>query len=232
MRYSIYILAFSLIFSFLLGCQNKKKEAGPAISEGSVKYTISYTPEIMEKSFSFLLPEEMTYYFRNGSERISFKGELGLYSLDFISDHSTDSSSTLLKIINKKMFVPSSESKKLFIFRSLKEGKVKFIKDTTRTILGYEAHKATIDLNDQQKTEIEVWYTPEISTPTTNKNTPFREVPGVMLEFSIYFNDVLFKLTPKAVEKVELPETIFAVPPDYTATTIEEIEQTIAGILQ
>jgi hypothetical protein len=225
-------LAFSLIFSFLLGCQNKKKEAGPAISEGSVKYTISYTPVIMEKSFSFLLPEEMTYYFRNGSERISFKGELGLYSLDFISDHSTDSSSTLLKIINKKMFVPSSESKKLFIFRSLKEGKVKFIKDSTRTILGYEAHKATIDLNDRQKTEIEVWYTPEISTPTTNKNTPFSEVPGVMLEFSIYFNNVLFKLTPKAVEKVELPETIFAVPPDYTATTIEEIEQTIAGILQ
>jgi len=174
----------------------------------------------------------MTYYFRDGSERISFKGELGLYALDFISNHSTDSSSTLLKIINKKMFVPSSESKKLFIFRSLKEGEVKLFTDTTRTILGYDAHKATINLVDKQRTEIEVWYTPEISTPTTNKNTPFSKVPGVMLEFSIYFNDVLFKLTPKAVEKLELPESVFTVPPNYTATTIQEIEQTIAGILQ
>ncbi|WP_232526580.1 hypothetical protein [Marinilabilia rubra] len=232
MKYPTYILAIFVVLFLLWGCESKKKKGSPEISEGSVEYTISYTPEIMEKSFSFLLPEKMTYYFRDGSERISFKGELGLYSLDFISDHSTDSSSTLLKIINKKMFVPSSESKKLFIFRSLKEGQVKFIKDSTRTILGYESHKATIHLNDKQKTEIEVWYTPEISTPTTNKNTPFSEVPGVMLEFSIYFNDVLFKLTPKTVEKTQLPESLFAVPPDYSATTIEEIEQTIAGILQ
>ena len=231
MKYLNYILFLSVLMLLWAGCQNKKEKAGPVISEGAVEYSISYTPEIMEKSFSFILPDKMTYYFRPGSERISFKGELGLYSLDFISNHATDSSSTLLKIINKKMYVPSSESKRLFIFRSLKEGKVKFCKDTTRTILGYKAHKATINLNDGRKTEIELWYTPEIATPTTNKNTPFSEIPGVMLEFSIYFNDVMFSLKPRNIEKIELPESVFEVPNDYTATSIEEIENTIAGIL-
>ncbi len=78
------------------------------------------------------------------------------------------------------MYVPPSESDKLFIFQQLKEGKVFLDKDTVRTILGYEARKATIQLKNGQS-EIVVWYTPEIAIPTTNKNTPFAGIPGVML---------------------------------------------------
>jgi GLPGLI family protein len=122
----------------------------------------------------------MHYYFQPGNERISFRGDMGIYTLDFISNHGTNNSSTLLKIINKKMYVPPSESDKLFIFQQLKEGKVFLDKDTVRTILGYEARKATIQLKNGQS-EIVVWYTPEIAIPTTNKNTPFAGIPGVML---------------------------------------------------
>jgi GLPGLI family protein len=229
--YHFYVLTF-LIF-LIAGCiPRKEKEKSPVIDEGIVSYSISYTPDVMEKSYSFLLPGEMKYYFRPGQERISFKGDLGLYYLDFILNHTNDSSSTLLKIINKKMFVPASESSKLFIFQSLKNGSLSFDSDTTRTILGYKAKKAIIRLNNRPDTEIIVWYTPQIVNATTNKNTPFSKIPGVMLEFSIYYNDVLFTLKSSSIEKSNLSDSVFAVPNGYHHTTIEEIERTIAEIIR
>jgi GLPGLI family protein len=229
-EYRQYLLPLFLLLLLISGCNTKgKKDA--LISEGLVKYTISYSPEIQKETFAFLLPEEMTYYFNPDNERISFTGKLGFYSLDFISNHTNDSSSTLLKIINKKMFVPSDEGTNIFIFRNIKNSKVEFQKDTIRTILGYEAHKATIQIDNSHHSEIVVWYTSEISTKTTNKNTPFAEIPGVMLEYAIYYNNVIFTLKPKAVEKVKLSEKLFSVPDDYTATTIDEIEKTIASII-
>lgn len=226
------LMATSLISSIILfsGCREKAKKTTPVVSEGVVNYSISYTPEIKAKSFSFFLPEKMHYYFQPGNERISFRGDMGIYSLDFISNHGTNNSSTLLKIINKKMYVPPSESDKLFIFQQLKEGEVSLHKDTVRTILDYEARKATIKLKNGQS-EIVVWYTPEIAIPTTNKNTPFSGIPGVMLEFSISYRDVLFYMKPESIVGDTLPETVFQVPPDYQRTSIEEIEQTITSIL-
>ncbi|WP_291857992.1 hypothetical protein [Marinilabilia sp.] len=218
-------------FFVLYGCKQRQKKTTPVVSQGVVNYTISYSPEIKAKNFSFLLPEEMHYFFRPGQERISFEGDLGIYSLDFISNHNTDSSTTLLKIINRKMYVPASESNKLFIFQQLQEGKVFFEKDTSRTILGYEAQKAIIKLG-KTNSEIIVWYTPEIAIPTTNKNTPFAEIPGVLLEFSIFYNDVMFTLTPQSIIGDTLPESIFEIPVDYQPATIQEIEQTISTIIK
>ncbi len=227
------ILSIILLSAFfvLYGCKQRQKKTTPVVSQGVVNYTISYSPEIKAKNFSFLLPEEMHYFFRPGQERISFEGDLGIYSLDFISNHNTDSSTTLLKIINRKMYVPASESNKLFIFQQLQEGKVFFEKDTSRTILGYEAQKAIIKLG-KTNSEIIVWYTPEIAIPTTNKNTPFAEIPGVLLEFSIFYNDVMFTLTPQSIIGDTLPESIFEIPVDYQPATIQEIEQTISTIIK
>ncbi|MGQ1890587.1 hypothetical protein ACT29H_09115 [Thermophagus sp. OGC60D27] len=214
------------------GCGTKKeKRSDLSMNEGIVNYTISYPSTTKEKPFSFLLPDKMIYYFRPGQERISFKGNMGLYQLDFISNHSTDSTITLLKIINKKVFVPSSESRKLFIFQSLKNGTLTFDSDTSRTILGYPTQKAMIHLNNRINTDIEVWYCPQIANATTNKNTPFSQIPGVMLEYSIYFNELLFSLNSSQIEKKNLSDSLFKVPADYQPTTIKEIEQIISGIL-
>jgi hypothetical protein len=96
--------------------------------------------------------------------------------------------------------------------------------------LGYEAQNATIQLKNGQS-EMVVWYTSEIAIPATNKNTPFARIPGVMLEFSIFYKDVVFYLKPESIIGDTLPESVFQVPADYQSTSIEEIEQTIGSIL-
>ncbi|MGM0377330.1 MAG: hypothetical protein ACQEQ0_11170 [Bacteroidota bacterium] len=217
----------------LAGCDSKeKKQKETVVSEGIVEYRISYDQQTKNRSFSFLLPDKMEYFFRPGQERISFKGNMGLYGLDFISNHENDSSTTLLKVFNNKLYVPSSESKGLFIFDTLQEGEVTLQKDSLREIMGYEARKAIVRHPDSPGANIEVWYAPEISAGATNKNTPFAKIPGVMLEFAIYYNDVWFSLKSESIEKTELSDDVFEIPEDYRVTSINEIEKMVAEIMK
>ena len=227
---AIIIICLGVSFS---GCDSKKKkQKEPVVSEGIVEYRISYDQQTKNRSFSFLLPDKMKYYFRPGQERISFTGNMGLYALDFISDHESDSSTTLLKIVNNKMYVPSSESEGLFIFNALQNGEVTLQEDSLREILGYEVRKAIVTPSEKKGANIEVWYTPEISAGKTNKNTPFSEIPGVMLEFSIYYNGVWFSLKPENIEKAEHDDGVFDIPEGYRVTSINEIEKMVAEILK
>ncbi len=217
----------------LAGCESKKKEQKePAVSEGIVEYRISYDQQTKNRTFSFLLPDKMDYYFRPGRERISFKGNMGLYALDFISNHDSDSTTTLLKVFNNKLYVPPSESEGLFIFHALQNGDVTLQKDSLREIMGYEARRAIVRHPEKSHANIEVWYTPEIFTGSTNKNTPFARIPGVMLEFSIYYNGVWFSLKPEKIEKTKLSDDVFEIPEGYRVTSINEIEKMVAEILK
>ena len=228
----IAIIVICLGVSFA-GCDSKKKkQKEPVVSEGIVEYRISYDQQTKKQSFSFLLPDKMKYYFRPGQERISFKGNMGMYALDFISDHKNDSSTTLLKIFNNKLYVPPSESRGLFIFDALKNSEITLYKDSTRQIMGYEATKAIVSPPGENGANIEVWYSSEVSTGTTNKNTPFAEIPGVMLDFAIYYDDVWFLLKPESIEKAEHSDELFEIPEGHRVTSIDEIKKMVGEIIE
>ncbi len=226
------IISGLLIIGLLgqLGCIDPGSKK-PVISEGTIHYRISYPPEIEHKSFSFLLPDKMDYSFITGNVRVTFKGSMGLYALDFISDHHNDSSITLLKVLDNKMYVPASESKRLFIFKDLKSAQVTLHKDTTRVINGYLAHRATISNIPHAHTPIQVWYTRQIKMKSTYKNTPYAKIPGMMLEFELIFNGIQFKLKAESVDATPPSPASFTVPPNYKATSIEEIETMISSLL-
>ena len=223
-----------LVISLLIpvSCVNSDS-LKPTLSEGTIHYKISYPPEIKRQSIAFLLPRKMDFYFKPGIVRASFKGSLSLYDLDFISDHQKDSSITLLKVLDNKLYVPASETKKLFIFKNQESARVTLEKDTTRTIQGYKVHRATIsDPTTNALPSYEVWYAPQIWMETLNKNTPFSNIPGALLEFNLSFNNILFQLKAEGIDSLPPPPSVFTVPPNYKVTTIEEIETMISGILK
>ena len=53
-----------------------------------------------------------------------------------------------------------------------------------------------------------------------------------MLEFAIYYNDVLFTLKPESIEKTRHNDSVFQVPEGYRATSIQEVEKMVAEILK
>ncbi|GAO31830.1 hypothetical protein [Geofilum rubicundum] len=76
-----------------------------------------------------------------------------------------------------------------------------------------------------------IWYTNEIGIEDPNRNTPFEMIPGLMLEFEIVYQNIIFHLKADKVIEESHPAEIFNIPAGYEATTIEEIETLIKSVM-
>lgn len=228
-RISIFII-FTAIAGIIYSC-NTREKIKDEISEGKVLYKITYPPEIKSHSMSFLFPQEMTLYFKNDKQRISFKGNMSLYSLDFINFNQKDSFITLLKVIEKKLYVPSTKSGDIFLFQNFSKENIIFNEDETRDIAGYICEKAEIKPSNKQISDIIVWFTKEVMVKNPYRNTPFEEIPGLMLEFEVDYNNIIFHFKAQKVEYTSISESLFIVPDDYTKSSINEIEGLIKSVI-
>lgn len=224
-------IRFALIMTFgliICSCQTKQKRT-EGISEGQVIYKISYPPEISAHTMSFLFPKEMNLFFKDGKQRANFKGNMGLYSLDFIHFNQSDSFYTLLQVLDKKLYVPPTKSNDIFIFRNYSNNEIEFAADEPRIIAGYNCEKATIK-NSENNNQINIWFTREIGLDNPNRNTPFEKIPGVMLEFEANYNGIVLIFAADKILVSEIPEEQFSVPDDYKLSSISEIESLIQGV--
>lgn len=228
-RYLLVQYALIMTFGLIIcSCQTKQKRT-EGISEGQVIYKISYPPEISTHSMSFLFPKEMNLYFKDGKQRANFKGNMGLYSLDFIHFNQSDSFYTLLQVLDKKLYVPPTKSNDIFIFKNYSSNDIEFTSDEPRMIAGYSCERATIKTPDK-KSLINVWFTREIGLDNPNRNTPFEKIPGVMLEFEANYNGIVLLFMADKIQISEIPEEHFSVPDDYKLSSISEIENLIQGV--
>jgi GLPGLI family protein len=202
------------------------------INEGQVIYKITYPKELNEHTMSFLFPKEMNLFFKDDKQRATFKGTMNLYSLDFIHLNKSDSFFTLMKVLDKKLYVPNAKSGDIFLFQNYTNEKVIFSRGETRKIAGFNCEKAEIKPNNSDFPDITIWYTNDIGVNNPNRNTPFEKIPGVMLEFEVSYQSIVFHFKADKVIPTEVAEEVFMVPDTYTTSTISEIEELINGVLK
>jgi GLPGLI family protein len=233
---SASLLKISLLASTILLLFSQCRQSAPSgpdqgIKQGTIIYNITYPRNLDLGPLAFLMPGELKVQFNEGKQRLSFKSNLSLYNLDFIHTNQTDSFYTLLRVLDKKLFVPSESNSHLFLFNQEATQNIQFHKDTTRTIAGYPCSKATYTPTNPRHPVVNIWYTSEIGIQHTNRNTPFELIPGLMLEFEITYNNITFHLQATQIMEEEHPGSLFQIPSDYKATDLAEIEQLIQSVL-
>ena len=180
---------------------------------------------------SFLFPTEMKINFSERNQKASFKSNLSIYSLAFIHQNDSDSLYTLLKILEKKAYVPSDKASTLFLFNGASKQRIKFSDEDPRVIAGFNCKKATYIPNNPNYPSLNIWYTSQIGIEAPYRNTPFEIIPGLMLEFEIVYQDIIFHLKAEKVIEETHSHDIFDIPADYEPTTIEEIEELIKSVI-
>lgn len=221
-----------LILGIMINSCNLRTKAKEDIMEGKVIYKITYPKEISSNTMSFLFPKEMNLFFKNDKQRASFKGNMSLYSLDFIHYNKSDSFFTLLQVLDKKMYVPYSKSGDIFLFQNYSNEKVIFSQGETRKIAGFNCEKAQIKPKNEESPDITIWYTKEIGVKNPNRNTPFEKIPGVMLEFEVDYQNIVFHFKAEKVIPASIPEETFTIPTDYTISSTSDIESLINEVLK
>ena len=223
------LLIFVIILFILSGCNRGNSSSK---NEGVVTYAIEYPQQADQKGFTAFLPSEMITYYKDDHFKLKFKGEFNIYNLEFISRSQGDTCFTLFKIFDKKLFYSMGQNEELFLFNDLGTSDLVIFNDSTKIIADINCTKAVLHFKNTSVPDIEVYFSKEINIMRPNRHSPFSQVPGLMLEFSMEYMDMhlLLKAQKVSLEKVDSHE--FHLPEAYKKTKRDEIKDLVLTLLQ
>jgi hypothetical protein len=86
---------------------------------------------------------------------------------------------------------------------------------------------AIIHCPGPQVVKIKAFYTHEISLKDPNRNTPFKDLKGVLLEFETTINNIDAQFVAVKVNEEKVNDTEFTVPDNYKSISEEGIQKFI-----
>ncbi len=190
-------------------------------TEGTVTYKVSYEADREANPLIGMLPSQVIYKFKNNNISILSEGYLGCFTTKFISKIDEPKSSILFKILNNKMNYEFNNDEVPFIYNHKLATKIKHLK-TDKIIAGYQCKLARVYINELPE-YIDVYYTKELNIKAPNRNTPFSEIDGVLLEFETTINKIKTKFTAQSVNLNLVDDKEFLIPADYVKTDTQTI---------
>lgn len=171
-----------------------------SITEGTIDYSITF-PDFDEEEHTFLailLPKKQLYTFKNNQFHSQVKK--AMVEINIISNSETNYFYSDL-MFNEKLYFEGTISQE-----DLKKFEIEFT-DKTDTIAGFNAKQAIAHSNELGT--IELWYTEDIAMKNPNWHTPYHEIPGVLLEYTVIQNGVTMHFRARKFYNEKINETIF-----------------------
>jgi hypothetical protein len=195
-----------LISSCKLGFRHK------GITEGCIKYKITYIENEQKNPIVSLLPSYITMTFKDTEVLLSVEGWMGIFKSAFIKDKNQDAI-TLLKILNKKYLYQSEPEDGYYGLARFDSTQVIF-DDVEKKVLGFDCKHARVRI-PEKNLDFDVYYTNDIKIKNPNANTPLSQVPGVLIEFQMVMNGILMHLEATEFIGQDIPDDYFKIPQGY-----------------
>jgi GLPGLI family protein len=228
-----YLLIVSLVI--IVSCNNEggNAENGVQDVQGMIVYDITYLQDESENSLISLLPDSMIYMFKNNSIVQIIEGWGKVFTMMGIVDYEKGTNSALLKVLGKKYhFETPLTSDESFGFDLLNGMEIEYIENETKEISGFLCKKAIVHFTDTVlQSPIEVFYTEDIKIENPNRNNPFKEIPGVLMEYQMSFQRIPMVMKFKYLENIKVKDSEFQVPDDFTKVSKDEMQQFINTLI-
>lgn len=184
---------------------------GGKIKEGKITYSVDY-PNHKDNFFLYsILPKEMELSFKDGKMKSLIK-KVDLQNALLVDCNQKQVAAYFQygeEAFNVKLNATDIEK----MLDEQKEYTIVF-KDEEKQLLGFKAKKAVATCKTDKKDQIELWYTEDLDIPQSNWYNPFKDVPGVLLEYAIDRYGVRMEFKAKKFDQVsindeelELPKT-------------------------
>lgn len=229
MKRAVYILLILLIiigsgtfFYFYKGGDLFHKIIrGKSIKEGVVEYDITY-PKVDPNSMMVSgLPSKAFLRFKNDNMVNDMSGMMGLISITYISNQTTQKVAQTLTLINKKYVadISSEELKKMndSFLTGIESGK------TTKEIAGFKCKEAIVKL--QSGDTLHVYYTTDIGIKHPNWSNPYSKIDGVLMDFQMERYGLAMRLRAKSVLEQKIEDNAFSIPDDHKKVPFSELEK-------
>ncbi len=195
---------------------------------GKITYKISYEGRELEANEKAQSPTGQEITYGPGMMKTVILTPMGKMTSIFNSE--TKETTILMDMMGQKIAytAPFDDEAKKKLDETTKGVKIDK-SDETKQIAGYKCTKATISKGD---TTMEVWYTTDLKYAHANEMEMYKDIDGIVLEFTQPTQDEELTLKFKATQvepmkKVKKSE--FEVPSDYTFMTKEQLKSMFGG---
>jgi hypothetical protein len=209
----------------LIGCKNTDLKN---LNEGYIEYSIEYNQDEPTSYANKLKPSLMVVKFRENNTVNQIEGLSGAVSFAFIQDIEAQKTYTLIKLFSKELVYEEVIRADSYPFAYLDMPKftIQHI-DETEEFLGVNCKKAHITFIDTLLHPFEILYTQDLSIENPNFNTPFEEIDGVMLKFSVILFNQKMKIVATRIKGAKISADEFKVPAYYEKIDQETVKDVI-----
>ena len=209
-----------------IGCDS----TGGAVDQGIITYDISYPRPIEDKWMEKLMPSEMEMQFKNNQINTELTFGLGMIKIGFISNTEDKQLHELLKFMRNRNVSHRGTNQIEELLEKIPPRTIELLPDT-KSIVGFLCHKALVHVESPSEAySYDLWYTEEIKLKEPNWCTPFKKIPGVLMEYRVERFNVVMHFTAVEVQQTEIPDTEFLVPSKYKEISIEAMEKNLEGL--
>jgi len=217
------------LFLFLLLASAKGFAQKPL--KGRIIYNISYPGSTVDLAELQELPDRAVVLTKKNQVRTELSGQrAGLFQIK-ISDGNTREVSTMLEIMREKYVIKKDYQEIQNALRNMPQPELEFTNES-KEILGYSCRKVIARVTDLFGVEHEsvIYYTPEISGAPFNFDSPYHEIPGLMLEYELRVGQLNIRYEAESVRsRLFVRGRNFYVTRDYQVTTFDELRQRLQG---
>jgi GLPGLI family protein len=196
--------------------------------EGVINYKITYPDSKYTEAQMNMFPKVMTVSVKGSMARTEMN--VGGGTTVEIVDYVAKTKIALINMMGQKYAIKQTSAEIEKENADQPKGAVT-ITNETKNIAGYTCKKAIVTINDDGvKSTLEVWFTEELGGKDVNFDNPmYKDINGVLLEFSIKTPQITMRLSASSIEKKSIAQKDFEIPADFTITTQEELKSKFGG---
>ncbi len=222
-------LVFCLILIINHSC--KKRSHEKESEQGIIIYDISYLEGKVGNYSEGILPHRMELLFKEGMVKNNIEGALGFFSLVNISDLDEMTNTTLLKFIDKKYVYKGKRKELPYYFMGLDGMDITFT-DSTKRIINFTCNEAIVSFPGTNRKSFPVYYTTEISFDEPNALSPFKEIPGILMEFHASLGGTNVSIVAEKYIPGKIPDKEFSLPRNYKQISKDDLENIMNAFLE
>lgn len=171
-----------------------------------------------------MMPSEMEFQFKDDKyiNDLSIMG--GVISIKYVVDNQKKELVEYAKILSNKFAAKINQSTLPTLLKDVPVHTVKLVEGETKEIAGYKCKKAVVTVAAKDPYTFDVYYTTDIALTDPNWCTPFKDIPGTLMEYQIEKFNVVMKFTAKEVKNLAQDVKEFSIPEGVEYTTPQRID--------
>ncbi len=228
MKHKLLTISLLAFFFFLSGCQNifSKK----LIREGIATFTINYETTKEENPIVILLPHKMYTYFKDDKSASIVEGFFGTFRMVMLNRPDLGQKYTIVRILDKKYIYETNLDGKPFASSQMQNMKIKLL-DTSFVYKGFNCKAAAIYCPSIQQDTFLIYYTTDLGIKYANVNTPYYQIPGVLVKFKLKLLDVVMDISLEEVASKKIEPTTLEIPKEgYKYVSYEQLEEILNSL--